>query len=118
MDVETGNFPREVFFTSLEDCRELDVAFHRPEILQGVEVFAEQYPDVITGSMSTKMVVVVPKLRKGFALGVVTSALLVSIVAGLVVGLVTSSAQVGFACFGGFGVIISLLLAVMIQMSK
>ncbi|KAH8664690.1 hypothetical protein BX600DRAFT_437224 [Xylariales sp. PMI_506] len=109
-DVEIGQYPRELIFSSFQSSSELNAAFRRPEILQNGQPFTNIYPELVTGSLSTKYIVVTLKMTNRAMLFLIVTALLISVFIGLVVGLITQSIQSGFACFGGLGLTLSVML--------
>ncbi|KAK7986908.1 hypothetical protein PG996_006483 [Apiospora saccharicola] len=117
-DIEPGRPGRELVFSSFDRSVELTTALDRPALLRPVGCFAESYPDVVTGSMAIKFVVVALEVQKRALLRLIVCALLVSVVVGVVVGVATKSVQAGFGCFGGLGVVVSIALAVVLEMHK
>lgn len=118
VDVESTTAPREIIFSSLELSPELSTSIERPELLQHLECFSQHFPDIVTGSMAKKFLVVVLQVKKQTVLRTTLCALLASAVVGLVVGLMAQSMQAGFACFGGLGAAISMALGIMLEMHK
>lgn len=117
-DIETVRPGQELVFSSFDRSVELTSALDRPTILQSVSCFAESYPDVTTGSMTTKFVVVALELQKRALVRLVVCALLISVIAGVVVGIMMHNVQAGFGCFAGLVAVVSIALAVVLEMHK
>ncbi|KAK0704965.1 hypothetical protein B0H67DRAFT_649358 [Lasiosphaeris hirsuta] len=115
-DLEAAQFPREIILSGRKIQPTLTTLFEKHTIHGGDAVFAEVYPYTVTGSPSSKVIVIAFKPKKGAVFRAVpwrlALSLLLSIIVGLVVGYSTSSTSNGIQAGSGVLGVIALLISV------
>lgn len=104
----------EVFIQNIEHAPELTAGYKNLDLLDDTHRFIDQYPGVVNGSLEHKVLVVGRKLKKKVVALITVAGLILSVVIGVVVGLVTQVPAHGItACtcmIGAIAVLVTLCI--------
>ena len=119
IEAQSSRQPLEVIVRSRIPSIELTAALHRPWVISGSTLFAEQYPSLFSSfssSPSPQALLLGQELNKSAIFWILFAALLLSLGVGLVVGFAFSRADLAIAVTGGLTGIISVLTALLVWM--